>query len=59
MLRQNPYGVAFALARREQMGIDGAALGAAWKAMSADSLRAAAALFAPERRCAVIVIAER
>jgi hypothetical protein len=57
MLRHNPYGVAFALARREQMGIDGAALAAAWKALSADSLRAAAALLAPERCAAVVVTA--
>jgi len=57
MLRHNPYGVGFSLARREQMGIDGVALGARWKAMSDGSLRAAAAVFAPERRAAVVVTA--
>ena len=58
MLRNNPYGVAFSLARREQMGIDGAALGARWKALSGESLRAAAAVFAPDRRAAVVVTAK-
>jgi zinc protease len=57
MLRHNPYGVAFSLARREQLGIDGAALAAAWKAMTDDALQAAAAAFAPGRRAAVVVTA--
>ena len=57
MLRHNPYGVAFSLARSEQMGIDGAVLGAKWKTLSGDSLIAAAAVFAPERRAAVVVTA--
>ena len=45
-------------AMREQMGIDGAALGARWKALSGESLRAAAAVFAPDRRAAVVVTAK-
>lgn len=59
MCRHNPYGVAFSLARREQMGIHGAALAAAWKGLSSESLRAAAAAFLPTRRAAVAVTSPR
>jgi zinc protease len=53
-LAQNPYGVALALARREQLGIDPAALGIAFDTFTERDLRRAAAeIFAPDQRVGV------
>jgi hypothetical protein len=50
-LAQNPYGVALALARRKQLGIDSAALGRAFDSLTERDLRRAATeIFAPARR---------
>lgn len=58
-LANNPYGVAFSLGRRHQLGIDPAKLTNALEAVTEDDLRRAAALFAKERRgAAVIQVAE-
>jgi zinc protease len=59
MLTQNPYGVAFSLARREQLGIDPAKLGRALEAVTdADLRRAAAEVFGPGRHAGVLVVPE-
>ncbi len=55
-LAQNPYGVAFSLARRAQWGIDPAALDAALEKVDDAALRAAAERFAPERRATMILL---
>jgi len=52
-LAQNPYGVALALARREQLGVDPAALGRAFDSLTERDLRLAAEIFAPGRRVGV------
>ena len=57
MLAQNVYGVAFALGRRAQMGIDPAALqGAVEAATTEDLQRAAVAIFSPQVRAAMVVV---
>jgi zinc protease len=56
-LAKNPYGVAFSLARRAQLGIDPESLAEAVEAVTdADLRRAAKQVFAPERSAAVAVI---
>ncbi|QEH34150.1 ECF RNA polymerase sigma factor SigW [Aquisphaera giovannonii] len=53
-LARNPYGAAFALARREQLGIDPAAVGRAFDALTDRDLRRAAdEAFAPGRKVGV------
>ncbi len=60
LLGQNLYGVAFSLGRREQLGIDPAALGRAWDAVSNDAMRRAAAeVFAPAKAVRVFVEVEK
>jgi zinc protease len=57
VLAKNPYGVAFSLARRAQLGIDPESLAEAVEAVTdADLRRAAKQVFAPERSAAVAVI---
>jgi zinc protease len=54
-LGQNPYGVAFSLARRDQLGLDPARLGRAIEALTDQDLRrAATAIFAPGRHAGAI-----
>ncbi len=55
-LSQNPYGVAFSLARREQLGLDPAKLKAALEALTEEDLRRAAAeIFAPARHAGAVI----
>jgi zinc protease len=55
-LARNPYGVAFALGRLEQMKIDPARFNKSFEAVTDDSLRkAAAAFFDPARHAAAFV----
>lgn len=54
VLRQGAYGVAFGLARREQLGCDGAALGAGIEACTAEAFAAAVAALDPAKAVAVI-----
>jgi len=57
MLARNPYGAALAAGRRVQMGIDPDTLRARLDAVTAEDVaRAAATVFAPERRAAVVVV---
>jgi zinc protease len=59
-LTENPYGVAFELARREQLGLDHAKLNRALDALTDDDLRRAAAeFFAPSRHAGVVFRIER
>ncbi len=59
MLARNPYGAGLATGRRVQMGIDPAALRARLDAVTADDVaRAAATVFARQRRAAVVVVPE-
>ena len=59
MLARNPYGAALATGRQRQMGIDPAALRARLDAVTAEDVaRAAATVFAPDRRAAVVVVPE-
>ncbi len=54
-LGQNPYGVAFSLARRDQLGLDPARLGRALDAVTdRDLRRVAAEVFAPGRHAGAI-----
>ncbi|MDG3003044.1 sigma-70 family RNA polymerase sigma factor [Paludisphaera mucosa] len=56
-LGANLYGVAFALGRREQLGIDPARMKAALAGVTASSLRRAASeIFADSRRAAVAIL---
>ena len=54
-LARNPYGVAFSLGRRRQMGIDPARIRASLGALKEEDLREARKLFAPGRRSAAVV----
>ena len=57
MLAQNIYGVAFAMGRRAQTGIDSAALKGAIETVTTDDLRRAAeAVFSEKVRAAAVVI---
>jgi len=57
MLARNPYGAALAAGRRVQMGIDPASLRARLDAVTAEDVaRAAATVFAADRRAAVVVV---
>ncbi|MFO8011795.1 MAG: insulinase family protein [Phycisphaerae bacterium] len=59
LFARNPYGAGFAAGRRLQMGIDPAALRARLDAVTAEDVRrAAATVFAPDRRAAVVVVPE-
>jgi hypothetical protein len=49
-----PFEAAFAVGRRAQLGIDGAALGAAAKAITPEALAAAAKLFDAQNATAVV-----
>jgi zinc protease len=54
-LGQNPYGVAFSLARRDQLGLDPARLNKALQAVTDQNLkRAAAEIFAPSRHAGAV-----
>jgi zinc protease len=56
-LARNPYGVAFSLARREQLGLDPVELNRKLDALTEPELRRAAAeIFAPDRHAAVISV---
>ena len=55
-LTENPYGEAFALARREQLGLDPAKLNRALDVLTDDDLRRAAAeFFAPSRHAGAVI----
>jgi len=57
VLAQNVYGVAFAMGRRAQMGVDSAALKQAIEAVTTDDLRRAAKdVFSEKVRAAVVVV---
>ena len=59
-LAQNPYGVAFSLARREQLGLDPARLNRALDALTEQDLRRAAAeVFAPARHAGAVITPEK
>jgi zinc protease len=59
-LAQNPYGVAFSLARREQLGIDPAKLDRALDAVTDQDLRrAATAVFSPDRHAGAVISVEK
>ncbi len=59
-LAYNVYGAAFGLARRHQLGIDGAELRRRIAGLTETDLRAAAeTVFAPGRRAAVVVVPDR
>jgi zinc protease len=59
-LAQNPYGAAFTLARREQLGIDSLALKRAFDALTErDVRRAAGAIFSPDRHGAAFLSLEK
>jgi len=59
VLAKNPYGVAFSLGRRDQLGIDSEKLAEALDAVTdADLRQAAQEHFAPERSAAVAIIIE-
>ena len=54
-LGQNPYGVAFSLARRDQIGLDSARLARALDAVTDKDLRRVAAeVFAPGRHAGAL-----
>jgi hypothetical protein len=56
VLAANPYGAAFAMGRREQLGLDPARLRAGFKALDAEAVREAAAdVFGPSRRAKIIL----
>jgi zinc protease len=60
MLAQNPYGVAFSLARREQLGLDPAKLKRSIEAVTdADLRRAATEVFAPGRHAGAFISIEK
>jgi zinc protease len=60
MFARNPYGAGFGAGRRVQMGIDPADLRRRLDAVTAEDVqRAAAAVFAPDRRAAVVVVPEK
>jgi zinc protease len=60
ILAQDPYGVAFSLARRERLGLDPAKLNRALDALTDDDLRRAAAeVFAPDRHAGVAISIEK
>jgi zinc protease len=55
-LAANPYGVAFGMGRREQLGLDSARLKAAIEATNADAVREAATdVFGPTRRARIVL----
>ena len=55
MLGMNPYGVAFSIARRDQLGLDPARLGRALKTLTDEDLRRVArAVFDPGRHAGAI-----
>ncbi len=55
----NPYGVAFSLARREQLGLDPARLNRQFNALTDEDLRRAAAeIFAPNLHAGAVVSLE-
>ncbi|MGP0062869.1 MAG: sigma-70 family RNA polymerase sigma factor [Isosphaeraceae bacterium] len=59
-LAQNPYGVAFSLARREQLGLDPAKLNRELEALTEKDLRhAAAEVFAPARHAGAVISLEK
>jgi len=56
LLAQNPYGVAFSLGRREQLGIDPVKLNRAFQAVTDQDLRRAAAeIFGPARHTGAFI----
>ena len=56
LLAQNPYAMAFSLARREQLGLDSAGLNRALDALTEAELRhAAAEVFAPARHAGAVI----
>jgi zinc protease len=58
-LAGNPYGVAYALGRRHQLGMDSAKLGRALQAVTDEDVhRAAKAIFAPDRYAGAVISAE-
>ncbi len=60
LLTQNPYGAAFSLARREQLGLDPAKLNRALDALTdQDIRRAAAEIFAPARHAGAVISLDR
>jgi zinc protease len=55
-LAANPYGVAFGMGRREQLGLDPARLKAALEAVDAAAVREAATdVFGPARRARIVL----
>jgi zinc protease len=59
-LAQNPYGVAFSMARRLQLGLDATRLNRALEKLTAEDLRrAAAAILASEKHAGAVVAVER
>ena len=59
-LAQNPYGEAFSLARREQLGLDPVRLNRALDAITEQDLRRAAAeIFAPARHAGAVISLEK
>jgi hypothetical protein len=55
LLGLNPYGAAFALGRREQVGVDVTRLRSEFRAIGRESLRRAAAeVFGPSRRATAL-----
>jgi zinc protease len=60
LLANNPYGVAFALGRREQLAMAPAELRRAWDAITDDQLRRVAQeVFAPDRHAGASIAAEK
>ena len=60
ILVNNPYGVAFSLGRRDQLGLNSAALRQAWDAITDDQLRRVAKeVFAPERHAGAFIAVEK
>ena len=56
MLKQNLYGVAFSIGRREQLGLDSAALSKKLDSLTNDDIKAAGqAIFGPKQQAAVVV----
>ncbi len=59
MFKQNLYGVAFSLGRREQLKLDAAMLRTRLDGLTDEDLREAArAIFAADRQAAVIIVTE-
>jgi zinc protease len=60
LLARNPYGVAFSLARREQLGLDPVALDRAWQAVTDRDLRRVVdEVFAPGRHAGAFISIEK